>query len=107
VKQELNMLPEDQQAEIARRRLICASCPFNSVNAKADGYQSSRVDDHCVLCGCTIRRKTASLNSKCGIDCCNPNTDCECKKPNLKKYNAEHNVVMQLKWDAYKTKENE
>lgn len=98
------MLPEDEQAEIARRRLICAECPLNSVNAKKDGYKSDRLDAHCIMCGCTITRKTASLKSACGIDCCNSeqHTDCDCKKPNLKKYNVANNINMNLKWDVYK-----
>jgi hypothetical protein len=98
------MLPEDEQAEIVRRRLICADCPFNSVNAKLDGYKSDRLDEHCTMCGCTINRKTASLSSACGIDCCNaePKTSCGCKKQNLKLYNEQNNITLEPKWDVYK-----
>ena len=36
VKLEYNFLPEDEQEEITRRRLICKSCPLFSLNAKQD-----------------------------------------------------------------------
>src|SRR5436190_6093622 len=66
VKQEFDMLPEDEQLEIARRRTICSGCPFSSSNAvKEFGYKTDRFDEHCILCGCGIARKTASLTSEC------------------------------------------
>jgi hypothetical protein len=109
VKEQLSFLPEDEQAEIARRRLICANCPFNSDNAIKEGYKTSRIDSHCILCGCTISRKTASLSSTCGIDCCNAEqkTDCDCKKKNLKEYNVKNNINLTVKWEAYQKENHE
>jgi len=109
---EYDILPEDEQAEIARRRFICATCPFNSSNAVRDGYKSDRFDEHCIMCGCTIKRKTASLDSDCGISCCNykespKSTDCNCKDKSLHKFNQENKVEMEVKWKAYKTKTDE
>lgn len=103
------MLPEDEQAEIARRRTICADCPFNSSNAvKELLYKTGRFDEHCVLCGCTISRKTAALTEDCGMTCCNakPTHDCNCKNEGLKQFNTENNINAPLKWVAYK-KEND
>lgn len=109
VKQELNLLPEDEQAEIIRRRLICAECPFNSVNATKEGYVTSRLDAHCTLCGCTITRKTASLSSNCGIKCCNADghEECTCKKPALLKFNIETKTNLELKWTEFKNQKDE
>lgn len=107
VKGELGMLPEEAQQEIVRRRLICATCPFNSSNAVKDGYVSNRFDEHCTMCGCTIARKTSSLSSPCGIACCNPESTCECQKTKLKQYNTEHNIILEPKWLAFKNQEDE
>lgn len=63
-KLEYGLLPEDQQEEIIRRRLLCASCPMMSKNR--EGYKTSRKDEHCTLCSCPIMTKTASLESSCG-----------------------------------------
>lgn len=89
-----------------RRRLICSTCPFNSTNAVKDGYISHRTDEHCIMCGCPIARKTASMDSDCGISCCNSDSTCSCKKPDLKEYNKKHNITMPVKWAAYKIEEN-
>lgn len=109
VKADYGMLSEEEQAEIARRRLICAECPFNSKNAIKDGYETSRLDEHCTMCGCTITRKTASLSSACGLSCCNASNDseCTCKYPTLKKFNVDRNINMELKWDVYKKENHE
>lgn len=64
VKLEYGMLPEDEQEEIVRRRLICSQCPMMSKNR--EGYTTSRKDEHCTLCSCPITTKTASLASDCG-----------------------------------------
>lgn len=103
------MLPEDEQAEIARRRFICAKCPFTSSNAVTNGYKSNRFDEHCIMCGCTITRKTASLEANCGIDCCNSNNEsnCTCKDENLLAFNKANGINIEVKWKAYKTKPNE
>lgn len=64
---------------------------------------------HCIMCGCTITRKTASLSANCGIDCCNatPLDECSCKKSSLKKYNTEYGINMELKWTAFKKSDDE
>ena len=67
----LGILPEDIEDEIVRRRIICASCPFMSDNAKknpAMNYKSDRDDEHCTFCSCNIEFKTSSLQSNCGIE---------------------------------------
>jgi hypothetical protein len=103
------MLPEDAQQEIVRRRLICSTCPLNSSNAVANGYKTDRFDEHCTMCGCTITRKTSSLSSNCGIDCCNPHPeeDCSCKPKGLKEYNIKNKITLEPKWRKFKTNENE
>lgn len=78
LKEELGLLAEEELEEVLRRRLICASCPFMSANAKLNGYKTARVEDHCILCACPIKAKTANMNSICGIDLHNkthPNED--------------------------------
>ena len=67
VREELGTLPEETLQLIAARRVICNLCPFQSENAKkvAD-YVTTRIDEHCTLCSCPIKAKTASLDSKCG-----------------------------------------
>lgn len=76
-------LPEDQQEEIIRRRLLCASCPNSSENkqgAKQKGF------DYCTLCSCPLVTKTASLTSDCGA----------------KTYNERHPEDLQpILWEKY------
>lgn len=78
-------LPEDQQEEIIRRRLLCASCPNSSENkqgAKQKGFP------YCTLCSCPLNTKSASLSSDCGA----------------KTYNERHPEDPQpVLWEAYKT----
>lgn len=92
VKVESGNLPQDEIEEIARRRMICAECPFMSKNAaEAVGYQTSRTDEFCIHCGCPITTKTASLSSNCGIEY----------------YNKLHETdPLPLLWTAYKKEEN-
>lgn len=63
---------EDALAEILRRKDICAACPHNSKNAKADGtYTSSLPYEHCILCHCRIGyddSKEYCLNCNCGAE---------------------------------------
>ena len=71
LKQKLGTLSDDEIEEITRRRLICESCPFNSKNAVKDealGYKTSRLDDHCIQCGCNLHLKTECLLCNCGIE---------------------------------------
>lgn len=85
VRMEYGSLPKDQKEEIIRRRLLCASCPFMSANR--EGYNTSRKDQHCTLCSCPIKTKTASLDSSCGA----------------KTYNERHPEDPQpVLWEAYK-----
>ena len=95
VKSEFGMLTDLEQQEIVKRRLICQSCPLNSINAKTseeyktlygENFKSDRVDLHCGCCLCNINLKTSSLYSECGIQ----------------SYNEEHKENKQpLKWDKF------
>lgn len=76
IKMEHGLLPEDEQEEILRRRLICGSCEFNSILAKkseeykelyGDNYHNPRTDFHCSICACKIHPKTAALDEACGL----------------------------------------
>ena len=76
VKMKNGSLPEDEQEEIIRRRLICFDCPFNSANAQTSqeykemydkNYKTDRPDLHCSVCTCNIELKTSSLTSDCGL----------------------------------------
>ena len=77
VQLKYGSLPEEEKEEIIKRRLICASCPFNNVNAVTSEeyftlttthYKSKREDEHCTMCGCPLEIKTASLYANCGIE---------------------------------------
>ena len=49
------------------RRAICATCPYNSVNAElsfADKLKS-KLGDFCTLCGCFLKEKTSQPNEEC------------------------------------------
>lgn len=93
----LENLSEDRIQEILRRRDICEECPLNSLKAKTsqeykdlmgENYNTSRDDLHCSMCACTIRSKTASLSSNCGLETYNNNTN------NI-------NNIQELKWNKY------
>lgn len=96
----VDMLSEDEEAEIVRRRTICQTCPLNSINAKTSeeykklygvNYENPRADFHCAICSCFIVSKTSSFNSACGLE----------------NYNAKNpNNKQPLKWDVYIKKEN-
>jgi len=87
VKMEYGSLPEDQQEEITRRRLICHECPWASMNR--ENYSSARKEEHCTLCSCPLKTKTASLSSNCGA----------------KGYNEKHPEDQKpVLWEVYKTK---
>ena len=94
VKLEWGHLPQNEQDEIIRRRIICSSCPFNSTNAKTseeykelygEHYETERTDLHCSHCGCPISTKSSSLNSDCGIT----------------SWNEKHIHQQELKWTKY------
>lgn len=70
-------LSEKDKATVIERRLICQTCPFMSENAKTskeykelfgDNYKTKRKIEHCSFCGCPTAKKTASLESNCGIE---------------------------------------
>jgi len=93
IKNEYNMLSEDDKNIILSRRLVCHSCPFSSTVAQTSeeyfslfqkSYFSSRNDEHCSLCSCNIKLKTASLLSNCGAE----------------NYNLTHEDKIPLKWEA-------
>lgn len=95
VKLKHNLLSEDEQNEIIRRRLICESCPFNSINAKTskeyfdifgEHYENTREELHCSICKCVVNTKTASFDSECGIQA------------------NEKTKHLSLKWNVYKPK---
>lgn len=61
------LLREEQNA-ILNKRDICIDCLSRSYNAKKNGYKSKRFDDHCTICKCNIRAKTASDETNCLIN---------------------------------------
>lgn len=102
VKLSHGNLPEDEQEEIAKRKLICHSCPFYSLNLKTsdeeyvklynEKFQFNGRDDEkfCGICGCPEKTKVSSLSSNCGLEY----------------YNEKHpNIKQKLKWKSY-TKTN-
>lgn len=79
VKMHYGSLPEDEQEEIVRRRLICSQCPYMSDNVRQNEQpyidlfktpynDKERIEPHCTICLCPIKRKTASLSSPCGLE---------------------------------------
>lgn len=97
IKSEFNLLTEEEQNEILRRRLICQSCPFYSLNVINNDleYQklyNKKFDDKregkfCGICGCPESIRTSSLSADCGLD----------------DYNKENpNNIQELKWTKYK-----
>lgn len=77
VQLKYNTLPENERAEIIRRRLICKDCPFMSRNAETSTeylnltgkhYDKLRRVEHCSFCGCGIETRTAGLSSDCGVE---------------------------------------
>lgn len=96
VKMRHGTLPQDEQNEIVRRRLICESCPFVSSRAVnspeyADifgkRYETDRPELHCSACGCPVESKTSSLGSECGLS------------------SNEKTKHLPLKWTKYKRNE--
>lgn len=61
---EMKVLIENVAQE---RRAICNTCPYNSSNAKKDGYITIRMDEHCIKCGCPLASKTTALSSSCPL----------------------------------------
>lgn len=94
IKENVGNLPEEDVKIILDRRIICSTCPFNSLNAKdspeykqlfGEHYTTNRSDEHCSVCTCPLAAKTASLDSNCGLE----------------DYNEEHPDNLQiLKWTS-------
>lgn len=79
IKDEFGLLSKDEQEEIAKRRLICRSCPLFSLNAKDDDSEYKKLfkesfkfdpvrNEYCGSCGCPYKTRTASLSSDCGLE---------------------------------------
>lgn len=95
VKFQHKSLPEDDQEEIARRRLICHTCPLNSFNARlskeyldlyGEHYKTERTDLHCSICSCNVNLKTAALDQDCGLTEFNKNNPDKVQVLKWKKY---------------------
>lgn len=57
---------KEQIKEAREARLaICNACELHSKNKK--GYKSSRPDEHCTECGCTLSAKTSCLSCECPL----------------------------------------
>lgn len=101
VKFKKQQLPEDEQKEIIKRRVICSTCPFMSKNAPTSQeyltlfkqpYETKRIDPHCSFCSCPIDTRTAALDKDCGIVT----------------YNEENpDTQLPLKWTKYGRKNSE
>lgn len=85
------IISDEAIAEIMKRKDLCASCEFNSRNAKAQrNYSSSLPFEHCTLCKCRIGYedgKEYCLSCNCGILAWNE------RNPTL--------PPMELKWTAF------
>lgn len=78
IELEYGSLPQVDKDIILSRRLVCNSCPFNSINAQTSeefkqinnnqNYSTTREDFHCAMCGCNVKLKTACLHCNCGIE---------------------------------------
>lgn len=83
-------------AEILRRKDICATCSFNSENAKKNGtYNSSLAFQHCILCQCRIGyddSKEYCLSCNCGAEVFNG------MNPHLPK--------IEVKWKSFEVENN-
>lgn len=93
---KLATISEEAIAEIMRRKEICASCPFNSKNAKKAGLQIPHApyEEFCIHCLCRIGAddsKEYCLSCKCGIS--------EWNRLNPDKQ-------LPLKWEAFNEKNN-
>ena len=97
VRLEYNNLPECEQEEIMRRRMICNQCPLFSLNAKINDseyqklyntpFSTERTDGFCTICGCPEKIRTASLEADCG----------------LSEYNEDNpDNIQTLKWEKFK-----
>lgn len=64
----------DLSSEIVnKRREICKSCPFNTLNIKDEGLtllqrQKKVMGNFCTKCGCFIDKKTERASEACGLE---------------------------------------
>ena len=63
-KEELKGIIE---ATYNKRYPICQKCDEFSENKKLTGYITSRIDEHCTNCGCTLSAKTRCLSCECPL----------------------------------------
>lgn len=102
VKLEHNLLSQEEQEEIMRRRLICQQCPLFSLNTFKDdteykklfnkSFESDRINEEfCTSCGCPIKTKTASLDTECGLKTYNDNNPDNIQTLKWNKYNETTN----------------
>jgi len=84
-------------AEILRRRDICLSCPFNSINATKDGsYVTTLNFEHCVLCKCRLGK--GDTEDVWGKEAC---LDCKCGAEAFNKINP-HLPPVEVRWTEFK-----
>lgn len=63
------VFPREEVEIIASKRLnICRACEYDSINARSRGYKSSRIDEHCIQCGCPLSTKVRALSKGCPLD---------------------------------------
>lgn len=89
-------LSDEELDIVLKRRITCEGCPFNSEKAKTseeykelfgEHYTTDRKELHCSVCACMISKKTASLESNCGLE----------------SYNEKHpENEQELKWKSIK-----
>jgi hypothetical protein len=78
LRMEFGGFSEEQLNLVADRREICLDCPYFSGNAMRDDSEYKEVvgsafifnpmlGEYCGLCGCNYKRKTATLDQRCGV----------------------------------------
>jgi len=98
VKSAYGNLPQEEQEEIAKRKLICSTCPFFSLNLINSDKEYQKLynepfdfngregEKYCGICGCPEEMRVSSLSSNCGLEY----------------YNEEHpENIQELKWKAF------
>lgn len=74
---EHNNLSEEKTEIILERRAICENCTLNSQKAQTSeeylalygwNYETKLNYLHCSVCQCPVKKKTACLDCKCGLE---------------------------------------